>query len=122
MPTKSITTSAPAPFVELPHRVRDAVPLAEDLVGAELAREPPAPLVGVDRDDGRRAENLQELERDVADAADADQDRGRAGTEARDELLDGVVGGEPGVGVRRDLHRLDALPGAGRATARRRST
>ena len=92
---------------QLPHLARDVVPLAEHLVGAELAREPPAPLVGVDRDDRRRAENLQELEGDVADAADADQDRGRARTEARYELLDRVHGGEPGVGMRRDLRRLD---------------
>ena len=51
------------------HRPLRAV---DDLVGAELGRQPPAALVGVDRDHGARAELAHELERDVADPADAD--------------------------------------------------
>ena len=52
--------------------VGDVVLLAEHLVGAELLREPAAPLVGVDRDDRARAQDAHELQRDVPDAADAD--------------------------------------------------
>ena len=49
-----------------------------------------------------------ELERDVADAADADQRGAAPGLEPRQELLDRVVRGDAGVGVRRHRRRLDA--------------
>ena len=101
--------SAPAAAGQLPRPASAGISLlAEHLVGAELLRKLAAPLVGVDRDDRARAERVQELERDVPDAADADQHGGRVGGEPWDERLDGVVGGDPGVGVRRHLHRLDA--------------
>jgi hypothetical protein len=43
----------------------------------------------------------------VPDAADADHDRGRARGQAGEELLDGVVGGNAGVGMRSDLGGVD---------------
>ena len=63
---------------QVSHGVGRSVPV-DHLVGAELAGEPPPPLVGVDRDDRARPELAEELERDVPDAADADHDGGRAG-------------------------------------------
>ena len=93
---------------QLAHRAGDVVLVAEHLVGAELPRQPPPPLVRVDRDHRAAAEPLDELERDVADAADAEHRRRRPGLEPRQELLDGVVGGQARVRVRRDRGRLDA--------------
>ena len=76
----------------LAHRVRDAVPLAEHLVGAELAREPPAALVGVDRDDRADAPRTR---RSWSAMWPTPPTPIRAavvpGTEARHELLDGVA-------------------------------
>ena len=97
------------------HRV-DAV---DDMIRAELRRELPPPLVRVDRDDVGRRELAHELDRDVPDSADARHGGGRAGAEQRRELADGVVRGEPGVGVRRDRGGLDA---AGSFTSDRSST
>ena len=51
---------------QLSRGARDVRLLAEDLVGAELAREPAAPLVGVDRDHPGGAEHADELERRCA--------------------------------------------------------
>ena len=45
----------------------------------------------------------------MPDAADTDDRGGGAGSEAWKELLDGVVRGDPRVGVRRDLGRVDAV-------------
>ena len=50
----------------------------DHLVGAELRREPPPPLVGVDGDHRARPQLADELQRDVPDAADTDDDRRRA--------------------------------------------
>ena len=55
------------------------------------------------------SEHADELEPDVTDPTDADDRRGRARGETRKQLLDGVVGGDSRVGVRRDLGRIDAL-------------
>jgi hypothetical protein len=63
----------------LPHRIGDVGLLAEHLVRAELSRELPTPLVRVDPHDGRRAESPDELQRDVADASDADDGHRGAG-------------------------------------------
>src|SRR5256885_450939 len=64
---------------------------------------------GVDPDPGPPAEVFDEGERDRAAPADADDRRGRAGHEPWQELLHGVVRGDPRVGVRGDRGRLDAV-------------
>ena len=61
---------------------------------------------------GAASEHADELERDVADAADADDRRGGAGLEPREELLHGVVRGDACVRVRCDVDRLDARAAA----------
>ena len=109
VPTKSSTTSAPAPFVALTHRVRDVRLCAEHLVRAEVSRELSAPLVRVDPDDGRRPEGADELQRDVAHSSDSDDGRGGAGGEPRREPLHRVVRSNPSIGMRRDLRGLHAL-------------
>ena len=54
-------------------------PIVDDLVGAELSREPPPTLVGVDGDHRARSQLADELQRNVTDAAHTDEDGGRAG-------------------------------------------
>src|SRR4051812_9257282 len=86
--------------------VRGALDL-DGVVGAELARELQRLLGRVDDDDLGRRVGLQALDADVAQAARADHDALRPGAEHRDRLLDGVDGGQPGVGERGDLGRLE---------------
>ena len=92
----------------LAHGTGDVRPVAQHLLSAKLPRKPAPPLVGVDRDHGSGAQHAQQLERDVADSADADHRDGRAGSKPRHELLDRMVGGDAGVGVRRHLRRGSA--------------
>src|SRR4051812_31292620 len=93
---------------ELLHRldVRGALDL-DRVVGAELAGELEGRLGRVDDDDLRRRVGLEALDADMAEAAGADDDRLGPGAEHRDRLLDGVDRGEPGVGQRGDLGRLE---------------
>src|SRR3954463_16815912 len=86
--------------------VRGALDL-DGVVGAELARELQRLLGRVDDDDLGRRVGLQALDADVAQAARADHDALRPGAEDGDRLLDGVDGGQPGVGERGDLGRLE---------------
>src|SRR3954464_13729387 len=86
--------------------VRRALDL-DRVVGAELAGELQRLLVRVDDDDLGRRVGLQALDADVAQAARADHDALRPGAEDGDRLLHGVDGGQPGVGERGDLGRLE---------------
>src|SRR4051794_22319660 len=76
------------------------------VVGAELAGELQCLLVRVDDDDLGRRVGLQALDADVAEAARADHDALRAGTQDGDRLLHRVDGGQAGVGERGDVGRV----------------
>ena len=91
---------------QLAHRIDRAVRRAPRRRRAP--RQAPSALVGVDRDDRARPELAEQLHRDVADAADADHDGGRAGYGEVREPANRVVGREAGVSVRRDRGGLDA--------------
>ena len=56
---------------QFPHGLR-RISGIDDAIGAELPCERAPALVGVDRNDPARSELAHELERDVADTADAD--------------------------------------------------
>ena len=93
---------------QLAHR-GDGAGAIEHLPRAELGREGAPPWVGLDRDGGARAELVQELQRDVADTADADHGGRRAGDGQVRQATHGVVRREPGIRMRRDGRRLDAV-------------
>ena len=80
----------------------------DDFVRPELGGEPPAALVGVDRDHRARAELADELERDVADTAHPDDDGGRAGDGEMCKPPDRVVRGQTRVRMR--VRRRRARP------------
>ncbi len=107
MPTKSKHEVGAPAVRQLAHRV-DRLAAFEHVVRAELHCQRASPRVGVDGDGSTRSELSEQLQRDVADAADADHDRGRARRGQMPEPSHGVVGGEACVGVRRDRGRLDA--------------
>ena len=65
-------------------------------------------------------ELAHELQRDVAHAAHADHDRSGPWQQQVRHTADRVVGGEPGVGVRRDRHGVD--PRRQRTTCRSATT
>ena len=81
----------------------------EHLARAELGGEGPSPRIRLDRDRRARAELVQELQRDVADAADSDHGGGGARDGQVRETADRVVRREPCVRVRRDGRGLDAV-------------
>ena len=82
---------------QLAHGV-DRARAVEHLARAELGGEAAAPGVGVDCDRGARAELVQELQRDVADSADADHGGRRARQGAMCQPPDRVVRRESRVG------------------------
>jgi hypothetical protein len=63
-------------------------------------------LRGIDDDDLGRRVGLQALDADVPEAAGADHDRLGPRAEDRDRLLDRVDRGQPGVGERGDVGRV----------------
>ena len=63
--------------------------------------------LGVDGDDGRRGDRPQDLHRQVAEPADADDDRDRTGPEAVERAPDRPVRRHRGVGERRGEHRVE---------------
>ena len=74
-----------------------------------------ASLAAVDGDDARRAERLQELDGDVAEAADADHDRARPRPQQVQRAADRVVRSQAGVGQRRRGHRVEPVERHGEA-------
>src|SRR3954466_476444 len=91
---------------QLAHRVALGPVDLPRVVGAGLLGQLQRLLGRVDDDDLRRRVGPQALDADVAEPAGADHDALRARAEHGDRLLDRVDGGQPGVGQRRDLGRV----------------
>jgi hypothetical protein len=78
------------------------------MVGPDLLGELERGLGGVDDDDLRRRECLEALDCNVAESPGADDHSLGSGVEKRRRLLDGVIRGQPRVGVRGDVLGLEA--------------
>ena len=94
-------------YVQPRRRERDVGPAVRGQVERLVA--------AVHGDDARGAQGLQELDGHVAEPADADHDRARAGPQQAEGAADGVVGREPRVGQRRGGHRVEAAERDGQA-------
>ena len=79
-----------------------------DGVRAELHRQLTSHEPRLDRDHARRVVAGQQLQREVTEPAHADHDDGGAGQQLP-VRVEGVLGGQSGVGERRHRRRVDAI-------------
>ena len=107
IPTKLNTASAPRPPVRSRTASIEEGSDEERRVRPDLARERELVLADVERDDLGRRQGPEHLDREVAEAAHADDDRGRARDELGQRRLDRVVRREPGVGQGDILDRVE---------------
>ena len=96
-------------------RCDDAIPGVRSgqhaVVGADLGGEVQVRAVHVDGEHADLGRGPQELHREMAQAADPDDDGRRPGLEQRPRALDGVQRRHPGVGQGRGVHRIDVAQG-----------
>src|ERR1019366_6922251 len=80
----------------------------DDVIRLAVAGQLQGSLRTVDDDHGRCGQRLERLDADMAEAAGTDQHRAGSRVQDGHGLLDGVVGGQPGIGKRGNVLGSDA--------------